>query len=415
MEDTLLMGLAQEHGTPLYVYDGDLVSRRFEEFTREFKQRYGKVRVCYAVKANSSLALLRLLARRGCGADVVSGGEIKIALDAGIRPEDIVYTSNSKSRDEIALAVESGVSITHGNITELDVCAEVAGELGVPAHLAFRVNPDVSARTHPKIATGLRNSKFGVHFEGDLAFNAYERASELESVEVIGLHCHIGSQITEADAFREAVSKMTSFAVRLERELGLKLEFIDVGGGLGISYGDGDSLTLEDYADIVSETFVEGIKDLSYEPILVLEPGRYLVGPAGVLLTSVNSVKRTPVKNFVNVDAGFNTFARPAMYDAYHGVKVLGKTGEAETYDIAGNICESGDILASDRMLPEVDVGDVVAILDAGAYGFSMASEYNMRPLPAEVLVRKGEAELIRSRRTVDEMLDEQRIPDDLK
>ncbi|MFH1787901.1 MAG: diaminopimelate decarboxylase [Candidatus Altiarchaeota archaeon] len=414
MEDKLLLGLAKEHGTPLYVYDGDLIRDSFTSFRDAFTERYPNVRVCYAVKANSSLAILRLLARQGCGADVVSGGELSIALKAGVRAGDIVYTSNSKSPGELELALNQGVTVTHGNVDELKILAGIAGNAGKTARVAFRVNPDVSAATHPKIATGIRNTKFGLHLKDDLAFKAYEKASGMTEIQVVGLHCHIGSQITETESFEEAVSKMMDFAARLEDELHLRLEFIDVGGGLGISYHGKETLCLSEFADAIVNAFTKGAEKLSYEPTLVLEPGRYIVGPAGVLLAGVNSVKKTPYKNFINVDAGFNTLARPAMYDAYHRVRILGKKGGKEKYDIAGNVCESGDILARDRILPTPSRGDVITILDAGAYGFSMASEYNTCPLPAEVLVRNGNAELIRRRRTVEDVLNGQVIPDDL-
>lgn len=415
MEDKLLTELAGEYGTPLYVYDGDLIKDTFIEFRKAFEAKYSKVRVCYAVKANSSLAILRILAREGCGADIVSGGELCLVRKAGIRAKNIVYTSNSKTPSELELALDEGVTVTHGNVEELEVLAKLAGDKDKAARVAFRVNPDVSPKTHPKIATGLRNTKFGLHLEGDLAFKAYKKASEIEEVNVVGLHCHIGSQITDAQAFEEAVGKMMDFAARLENELDLTLEFIDVGGGLGISYEGKETLTLIEFADTITTAFKNGLEKLSYEPTLVLEPGRYIVGPAGVLLTTVNSVKKTPYKNFVNVDAGFNTLARPAMYDAYHRVKVLGGSGPPETYDVAGNVCESGDILARDRKLPAVSRGDVVAILDAGAYGFSMASQYNSRPLPAEVLVRSGTSELIRIRKTIEDLTEGQIIPEDLK
>lgn len=415
MEDKLLTELAVEHGTPLYVYDGDLIKNTFLSFRKAFEAKYSKVRVCYAVKANSSLAILRLLAREGCGADIVSGGELYLARNAGIRAENIVYTSNSKTPSELELALDEGVTVTHGNVEELEVLAKLAGDKDKAARVAFRVNPDVSPKTHPKIATGLRNTKFGLHLEGDLAYKAYKKASEIEEVNVVGLHCHIGSQITDAQAFEEAVGKMMDFAARLENELDLTLDFIDVGGGLGIPYEGKETLTLIEFADTITTAFKNGLEKLSYEPTLVLEPGRYIVGPAGVLLTTVNSVKKTPYKNFVNVDAGFNTFARPAMYDAYHQVKVIGKKEAEETYDVAGNVCESGDILARDRKLPAVSRGDIIAILDTGAYGFSMASQYNSRPLPAEVLVRAGKSELIRIRKKIDDLSEGQIIPEDLK
>jgi diaminopimelate decarboxylase len=243
MDESILLRLAKEHGTPLYVYDGDMVRDRFVEFRDAFKARYPKVKVCYAVKANSSLAVLKLLAREGAGADVVSGGEIYLALKAGIKPDGIVYTSNSKTPAELELALDKGVTITHCNVDELEVLAGIARKKKKTARVAFRVNPDVSPATHPKIATGLRNTKFGLHFEGDLAFEAYRMAKDLKYITVAGLHCHIGSQILETGAFEDEVKKLMDFAVRLKDELGIQLDFIDVGGGLGISYAGDKSLS----------------------------------------------------------------------------------------------------------------------------------------------------------------------------
>jgi len=415
IEDTLLVQLAKDYGTPLYVYDGDEVVARYNSFLKAFKSRYKKTKVMYAVKANSSLALLRLLAKQGCGADVVSGGELFIARKAGIKSEDIIFTSSSKTVQELELALEEDVIVTHGNVSELLTFSSIAEERGKTARICFRVNPDVSSKTHPKIATGLKNSKFGLHLEGDIALKAYEKALELNGVKPIGVHAHIGSQIHESQAFEEAVSKLMDFAVMLKKELGVELDFIDLGGGLGISHQGEKTLTPKEFAEAILPNFLNGLEDLSNEPYLYLEPGRYIVGPAGVLLTKVNSVKKTPYKNFVNVDAGFNTLARPTLYDAYHHMTVLGKSGNEELVDVAGNVCESGDILGRDRSLPKTSVGDIISIKDCGAYGFAMASEYNSQPLPCEVLVRGGIGELIRTRRSYSDLIAEQRIPEDLK
>jgi len=410
MDEETLKNAAREYQTPLYVYDGDLIVSRYREFAKAVASIGSKSRVFYAVKANSSLAILDLLRREGSSVDCVSGGEIACALKVGFKPHDILFTSNSKTREEIASAVSAGVNITCGNTEELDVVSEVCAEAGESARVSFRVNPDVDAKTHPKIATGLRDTKFGVHFEGDIAFNAYKRASELEGIDVVGLHAHIGSQITDASSFVESCEKLFEFALRLKNELGMQLEFIDVGGGVGIAYKKDDKpLSPEEYAKALEPAVKAGVESLGYEPTLYFEPGRYIVGPAGVLLCSVNSVKETPSKKFVNVDAGFNTLTRPAMYDAYHRATVLGKKGESETYDIAGNVCESGDILARDRALPKVVRDDIIIFHDAGAYGMSMASEYNMRALPAEVLVKDGVTHLIRERGTQEDLYRKQK------
>ena len=412
MEDKLLLKLARRHGTPLYVYDGELIKDRYNRFSSAFKQL--KPRICYAYKANTSLAICSLLRKIGAGADCVSIGEVLTALKVGVNPKDIMYTSNSKTKEELSTALEAGVNITHDNTDELETLAEIAEAKGREARVSFRVNPDINPKTHPKIATGFRGSKFGLHFENDLAFKAYERALKLKKVNVAGVHCHIGSQIMETEPFVEAAKKMMEFAVRLKRELGLKLEFTDLGGGLGLPY-KGGGLEPETLAKAVTPEIREGFRSLGYEPAIVFEPGRYLVGESGVLLTTVNSVKETPYKKFVNVDCGFNTLMRPVMYDSYHQVRVLGKKGAGETYDIAGNVCESGDILARDRKLPKVMKGDTIAVMDAGAYGMSMASTYNSRPMPAEVLVRGGKTDLIRERWTQEDLYLRQSIPADLE
>jgi len=415
MDDTILIKLADEYGTPLYVYDGDMIVDKYSSFHAAFADRLPKVKVCYALKANSNLAIVSLLAREGAGADCVSGGELATAARAGIPTDGILFTSNSKTDEELREALLAGGVITLGNVMELEVLAEIAQREGKTARVAFRVNPDVSPNTHPKIATGLRDTKFGVHFEDDIAYNAYKRAAELSGVDVVGLHCHIGSQITDFSAFVEAAEKMMDFAARLKGELGVELAFINLGGGLGISYTEEPVPGPDEFAEAVCPSILTGLERLKYEPEMWFEPGRYIVCEAGVLLASVNSVKETPAKKFANVDAGFNTLARPAMYDAFHRIHLVGKKGEDETYDIAGNICESGDILAKERMLPKIERGDVLAIHDAGAYGYSMASTYNSRPLPAEVLVRRGKAELIRERGTLEDLFRGQKIPGDLK
>lgn len=415
LDDDTLKKLAEENGTPLYVYDGDAIIENYVSFRDAFIKSYPDSRVLYAVKANSSLAILRLLARAGAGADVVSGGELFLALKAGIKASDIVYTSSSKTFKELEYALSCGVTVTHGNVEELEFYAGMAAENEKTARVSVRVNPDVSPKTHPKIATGLRNTKFGLHIEGGLAFKAYTAVVESENLSPVGLHCHIGSQITESAAFMEATVKLLDFAARLENELGIRLEFIDVGGGLGISYDGSEVLNPQGLAEAVVPVFEEGLNNLSYRPSLYLEPGRFIVGPAGTLLLGVNSVKKTPYKNFVNVDGGFNTLARPAMYGSFHRMRVLGKNGSEETFDVAGNVCESGDILGRDKSLAGVSRGDVIAVSDAGAYCFSMASEYNSYPLPAEVLVRGGRADLIRRRRVYGDLLNNQLLPEDLK
>jgi diaminopimelate decarboxylase len=414
MDDKLLTRLAGEYATPLYVYDGDLIVERYQRFQSAFSKRLRNVKVCYAYKANSSLAICRMLRDLGAGADVVSSGELKTALKVGVPARNIIFTSNSKTDEDLATAVAAGVVINVDSGDELESLGVITASLKKTALVSFRVNPAINPKTHPKIATGLCDSKFGLHIERNIAFDAYKRARGMKNIAISGVHTHIGSQIENAGDFAIAAKRIFDFAVELKKKLGIALEFIDLGGGLGVPYRGGKTLEPEALAKSLEPVIKEGNKCLGYEPALMLEPGRYVVAESGVLLVRVNSVKQTPYRKFVNVDAGFNTFIRPVMYDAYHQVRVVGKTGSQETYDIAGNVCESGDILARDRKLPKARKGDLIAILDAGAYGMSMASTYNSQMLPAEVLVRGGKIDLIRERWEQDDLYWKQKIPEDL-
>jgi diaminopimelate decarboxylase len=413
LNDRLLARLAKEFGTPLYVYDGTLIAERYGMFHSAFSKRFHNVKVCYACKANTSLAICSLLRELGAGADVVSAGELNTALLAGFSPDDIIYTSSSKSEPDLAAAVDAGVVINVDSLDELASLSKIAAERKKTARISFRVNPSINPRTHPKIATGLRESKFGLHIEGGLALSAYRKAARMRNIAVMGLQAHIGSQIQDASNFTDEAGRLLDFALEL-KNAGIALDFIDLGGGLGISYQGTKSLQPEELAKALEPVIESGFRKLGYRPLLVFEPGRYIVAESGILLTRVNSVKKTPYKNFINVDSGFNTLMRPAMYDAYHRVRVVGRKGAAETYDVAGNVCETGDILARDRRLPKAKKGDILAILDTGAYGMSMASCYNSQTLPAEVLVRGKRVDLIRERGEQDDLYWKQKIPEDL-
>ena len=399
-----MKSLAKEHGTPLYVYDGDMIAQRCETFKEAFEDFPAKVRCLYAVKANSNLAVLRLIGGFGFGADIVSRGELDAVQKCGFDPDMVMYTSNSKSLEDIEEAVEAKVHVTVGNVAELEYLKKAGAD-----RAALRVNPLVDAKTHPKISTALADSKFGLHIMGGIADQAVDSAVSL-GLSVSGLHCHIGSNVRQMDGFLEAAKKVIDYAVGL-KERGIILDFIDLGGGLGVSYGGEEVVSAQNFAASYLPLVTDAIVRLGYEPQFWFEPGRYIVAEAGVLLCGVNSVKKTPHKAFVNVDGGFNDLVRPAMYGAYHHMRVLGKEGEDAKYDIAGNLCESGDILGKDRMLAKVSAGDIIAIENAGAYGYSMASTYNSMPLPAEVLVRGGESDIIRSRQGIDELYLRQRMP----
>jgi diaminopimelate decarboxylase len=400
------VSLAQEYDTPLYVIDEDRVRRNF----RTFKGAFPDADIYYAAKANWNLAILRILASEGAGADVFSDGELYAALLAGIPPDRILFKGNSKTARELRMAIDAGVRVSMDSLHELYALSNLALESGKTMDVAFRVNPDVSSDTHPKIATGLAASKFGIGYAD--VVEAYNEAKKLQGVRPVGIHCHIGSQITDVAPFREAVEKMMDLVEQITR-LGIDLKFVDLGGGLGIPYQkEMKTPTPRDLAGAILPIYDERSKSLGISPKLILEPGRYIVGDASVLLTGVNTTKRS-ARNFVGVDAGLNLLIRPAMYDAYHVVVVANKADLdwAETYNIVGPICESGDIIAKDRKLPLIEPGDVVAVLDVGAYGFSMSSQYNGRCRCAEVLVCDGRVDLIRRREDYGDLIAKQVVP----
>ncbi|MDD1663904.1 MAG: diaminopimelate decarboxylase [Methanomicrobiales archaeon] len=396
--------LAARFGTPLYITDEDRVRARYREVHAALSSRYDRVRVLYAAKANGNPAILRALADEGSGADVFSAGELILALGAGMDPDRLLFNGSSKSPADLALAVEKGVRVSVDSLDELHSLDRIAGEVGKTAEIAFRVNPALDVPTHPKIATGLRTSKFGIPAGEILA--AYQAALGCDHVRPAGIHCHIGSQILEVEPFAQATAVMIDLAAGLT-DLGVGLRFIDLGGGLGIPYRHGtDPIpTFSDYASAVVPVFSEGMKKAGISPELWVEPGRYLVADSTILLTYVNSVKEAH-RRFVNVDAGFNLLIRPVMYGAYHGVVVANKADRppVHRYTIAGPICETGDLLAEDRDLPAIERGDLIAVLDAGAYGFAMSSQYNGRPRCAEVLVRGSDAALMRRGETMDDL-----------
>lgn len=397
--------LAEQFGTPLYVTDGDRVLANYHSFYTALHSRYTNIRVLYATKANGNLAILRLLREAGAGADVFSSGEMELALHAGMTPADLLFNGNSKSRDDLIRAVRAGVRISVDSMDELKQLDSVAGEEGKISEIAFRVNPAIEVPTHPKIATGLSTSKFGIPHEQILT--AYEAALSYEHVDPIGLHCHIGSQILDVEPFAKEAEVVVRLAADLA-DLGVTVKFIDLGGGLGIPYrhSTDPAPTPDDYAARVMPVFLRGIREVGLKPALWVEPGRYLVGDSTILLARVNSVKESHHR-FVNVDAGFNLLVRPVMYDAYHDVVVANRMNDPllQVCTIAGPICESGDILARDRSLPAVKAGDLIGVLDTGAYGFAMASQYNARPRCAEILVRKGMVTVMRRRETTDDII----------
>lgn len=405
------VALVERFGTPLYVTDDTRIRRNFRRLSGALITHYPKVRVLYAAKANGNLAILRTLASMGAGADVFSAGELALALSAGMRPDHLLFNGSSKSPSDLALAVETGVRVSVDSIDELQHLERAAGEAGTTVDIAFRVNPAIDVPTHPKIATGLATSKFGI--PADEILNAYHHALAAEHINPVGIHCHIGSQILDVEPFAREVEVLIEVTRDLI-DIGVDLSFIDIGGGLGIPYRrEADRAPApEDYAGAVMPVFLRGIHELGIEPELWVEPGRWLVADSTILLARVNSVKITH-KAFANIDAGFNLLARPVMYDSYHEV-VAGNKADmpaVREYTIAGPICESGDILAEDRMLPDLVAGDIIAVLDAGAYGFAMSSQYNSRPRCAEVILSGEEAALMRRAETIDDLVALMEVP----
>lgn len=396
--------LADRFGTPLYVTDEERIQDNFRRLSGALTARYPKVRVLYAAKANGNLAVFRTLASMGAGADVFSAGEVALALAAGMPPASLLFNGSSKTPADLALAVEKGIRVSVDSPDELRQLDAAAGEAGKTVDIAFRVNPAIDVPTHPKIATGLATSKFGI--PAGQILHAYREALSLEHTNPIGIHCHIGSQILAVEPFAHEVRVLIDVARDLI-DIGVEPSFIDIGGGLGIPYRRETERapTPEDYAEAVVPVFLRGIRELGIEPELWVEPGRWLVADSTVLLTRVNSVK-TAHKTFANVDAGFNLLVRPTMYDAYHEVVAANKADApaAREYSVTGPICETGDILAKDRLLPELAAGDIIAVLDAGAYGFAMSSQYNSRPRCPEVILSGENAALMRRAETIDDL-----------
>jgi len=398
------IALAEKYGTPLYVTSEDRVAEQFEKYQKALGTRYPKVRVLFAAKANGNLALMRVLAQKGAGADVFSGGELQLALEAGMDPEKLLFNGSSKTPADLQLAVEKGIRVSLDSLDELHQLDATAKAAGTVSEVAFRVNPALTVPTHPKIATGLATSKFGIP-HGQIPA-AYREALACKNIRPVGIHCHIGSQILDIEPFARAAEVMVRIAKELT-EMGVNLKFIDLGGGLGIPYHhDTDPApAAEDYAAKVVPIFKAGVEACGITPELWVEPGRFLVADSTVLLTRVNSTKSAH-KRFANVDAGFNLLIRPAMYNSYHEVIAANKADAPLTkeYTVTGPICETGDIFAENRPLPELAAGDIIAVLDTGAYGYAMSSQYNGRPRCPEVLLKGTEAGLMRRGETLSDL-----------
>jgi diaminopimelate decarboxylase len=405
-EDIAVTKLAQTYGTPLYIYSYNTLLRHFHAYTSAF-QDYPHI-ICFALKANSNIAILRLFAKNGGGADIVSGGELYKALKAGISPKKIVYAGVGKTEEEIRFALKSKILMFNvESADELREINRIAGTMRLKAPIALRINPDIDPETHPYIATGLKKHKFGIPIED--AIEHYRVASRLENIKVIGIHKHIGSQITKISPFVEALQNILFLVDKLGTE-GLNIQYLDIGGGLGISYKDEEPPVPEDLA----RNLIPLLKGRRFT--LIIEPGRSIVGNAGLLVTRVLYQKKVEEKEFVIVDAGMNDLIRPSLYGAYHHLlPVIKRRRDFILCDVVGPICESGDFLAKERKLEKAKKGEYLAVMGAGAYGFSMSSNYNSRPRAAEVMVRGREHFLIKSRETYGDLIKGERIPAFLK
>ena len=402
-EDVPLARIAKEVGTPCYVYSHATLTRHFRAFDGAFQDVPHLI--AFAMKANSNLAIVRLMANEGSGADIVSGGELYRALQAGVAPSKIVFAGVGKSRQEIREALEADVLMFNvESSAELHAVDDVAAEMRRRARVALRINPDIDPKTHPYISTGLKKSKFGI--SADRALDEFKTAASLPHVEVVGVHAHIGSQLTDVSPFVDSLKKVLALVDVLKAH-GADIRYVNIGGGLGITYSDEVPPLPQELAKAISPL----VRDLKC--VLIMEPGRVIVGNAGVLMTQVLYVKEGDAKRFVIVDAAMNDLIRPSLYGAYHEIKTVTERLRPDlvTVDVVGPVCESGDFLAKDRAMPAAHAGDLLAVMSAGAYGFVMASNYNSRPRAPEVLVRGGEIHVIRSRERYADLVRGETIP----
>ncbi|RLA09645.1 MAG: diaminopimelate decarboxylase [Gammaproteobacteria bacterium] len=406
VEELPLTGIAAEYGTPCYVYSRSAIETAVKTLDASLSPYPHQI--CYAVKANSNLAVLNLMARLGAGFDVVSGGELARVIAAGGNPAQVVFSGVAKTDDELHQALAAGVScINIESISEIVRLEKIAAELGLIAPVALRVNPDVDAKTHPYISTGLKENKFGVEIAAAEAI--YSQLDSSPHLSPIGIDCHIGSQLTDLAPLSDAVTRVLGLVDQLH-SLGIHLHHIDIGGGLGIRYKDEEAPSLKEYAELLLALFKGRTEQL------VVEPGRSLVGNAGVLLTRVIGLKPGAEKNFALVDAAMNDLLRPALYGAWHNIENLEEPSSVppRKWDIVGPICETGDFIGQQRLLA-LQEGDLLAIMSCGAYGFTMASNYNSRPRAAEVMVDGGRHHLVRQRETIEQLFDRESLFPDVE
>lgn len=401
-EDVIISAIAHKVGTPLYIYSHNTLLNHFKVFDSAFSS----VRhlVCFSVKANSNIAVLKIFVDQGGGCDIVSGGELYRVLIAGVEPKKIVYSGVGKKPEEIEFALQTDILMFNiESIEELELIDSIAGKIGKRARISFRINPDIDTKTHPYISTGLKRDKFGIDIKRSL--EAYRCARILKNIDIVGVDFHIGSQITELEPFVDALRRVKELILELQND-GTSISYLDLGGGLGITYDE----ETPPHPNIYARAVIEEVSDLNCA--LILEPGRVIVGNAGILVTKVLYNKQSEEKNFVIVDAGMNDLTRPSLYGSYQGIQPV-KLAERDEFiaDLVGPICESGDFLARDRKMPRFARGDLVAVMSAGAYGFAMSSNYNSRPRVPEVMVAGDEFHIIREREEYHDLVRGERIP----
>ena len=404
-EDIPLTTVAEQVGTPCYVYSRSVLEANWQSFNDGFFQQ--NATICYSVKSNSNLTVLALMAKLGSGFDIVSGGELHRVIQAGGDPGKTVFSGVGKSEDEIRFALKSGIfSLNLESEAELSRIKKVANELNVVAPISIRVNPDVDAVTHPHISTGLREAKFGVPISD--AVRLYKDASKQDCFRIVGIAVHIGSQMTSLAPILEALERVIDLAEQL-RDEGIAVQHLDLGGGLGVPYRNEELPSIADYCEAISSVLARRGCELN----IAIEPGRSIVASAGILLTKVEYIKNSPDKNFAIIDGAMNDLIRPVLYDAWMKIESVSNTSDVEpaTYDVVGPVCESGDFLGKDRELA-IREGDLLAVHHAGAYGAVMSSNYNTRPRPPEVLVSGEQLDVIRSRESIEQMLEQESIPD---
>lgn len=402
-EDVPVSDVAEKIGTPFYLYSHATLERHVSFFQQAF--RGVDHLICYSAKANSNHAILALFQKWGTGLDIVSGGELHRGLSAGFDPAKIVYSGVGKRVDEIDAAISQGILMFNvESMDELELINSRAGQLNRKASIALRVNPDVDPQTHPYISTGLKKNKFGINIDSAVA--GYQKAQTLPHVEVKGIDCHIGSQITNLEPFEQALASVMQLIRELQSHH-IQIQYIDMGGGLGITYQEEAPPQLDAYARVMNAA----LKGTDYR--LILEPGRVIIGNAGILVTRVLYCKKNPMKTFVIVDAGMNDLMRPSLYEAYHGIHPVERTSRSSSVvDVVGPICESGDYLAKDRAMPMVKPEELLAVMSAGAYGYTMSSNYCSRPRVAEVLVKGEQFGVIRQRESYDDLMRGELAPD---